>query len=62
MLEVMGGHQDLAFALLAQLMRLNNMGPSLPRKPVERVDETIEPYCDHAYCAGGFVSKNGVEG
>lgn len=68
-LQVCDGHEDISFAILCQLMKLNDRGCELPRRPVEEVFEggnknetSSSVVCEYAYCAGGNQSKNGVEG
>jgi len=54
-------HDALGFAMLCQLMRLNNLGVKLPRV-MEDVKARDEHRPTHAYCAGGANSKTSVEG
>jgi len=61
-LEVCDGHEDIAFAVLCMLMKLNDRGCELPRMPLEMNEEKDKIICEYAYCAGGSQSKNGVEG
>merc|ERR1719300_697541 len=53
-------HDALGFAVLCQLMRLNNHGVKIPRMMID--DWKPESECSHAYCSGGMLSKSMVEG
>jgi len=63
-LQVCDGHEDIAFAVLCQIMKLNDRGCELPRRSMEFFEEKTNEttLCEYAYCAGGNQSKNGVEG